>query len=116
MLQKELLNSLYKGHKSVMRHKALIGVSDEIIASIEQRAKEIEMQIEMGGIDNVAILRNRIEFYKARQAQIDVYSEAVNALLEFEHLLQSSHSDMDINKIVASWIELLEEKNNEVIN
>ncbi len=116
VLQKELLNSLYKGHKSVMRHKALIGVSDEIIASIEQRAKEIEMQIEMGGIDNVAILRNRIEFYKARQAQIDVYSEAVNALLEFEHLLQSSHSDMDINKIVASWIELLEEKNNEVIN
>jgi outer membrane protein, heavy metal efflux system len=116
VLQKELLNSLYKRHKSVVRHKALIKVSDEIIESIEQRASEIEKQIEIGGIDSVALLRNRIEFYQARQTQIDVYKEAVNALLEFEHLLQSSHSEMDINNIMASWLELREENNNEVVN
>ena len=117
VLQKELLNLLYKRYKSMLRYKSLIKVSDEIIESIEQRAKEIENQIEMGGIDNVAILRNRIEFYKAKQAQIDVYSEAVNAMLEIEHLLQSSHSDIDITGVVASWLKLLEEKNNaETIN
>lgn len=90
----------------------MIEVSDEIIASIEQRAKEIESQVELGGVDSVVVLRNKIEFYKARQAQIDVYSEAVNALLQIEYLLQSSHSDIDINNVVVSWLELLEEKNN----
>jgi hypothetical protein len=112
VLQKELLNMLYIKHKSILRHKALIEVSDEIIKSIEQRAKEIDSQVELGGVDSVVVLRNKIEFYKARQAQLDVYSEAVNALLEIEHLLQSSHADMDIKNIVASWLELLEEKNN----
>ena len=112
VLQKELLSMLYIKHKSIVRHKALIEVSDEIIESIEQRAKEIESQVELGGVDSVVVLRNKIEFYKARQAQIDVYSEAVNALLEIEHLLQSSHADMDIKNVVESWLELLEEKNN----
>jgi len=112
VLQKALLSLLYKRHKSVVRHGALIKVSDEIIASIEQRAKEIEAQIEIGGVDNIVLLRNRIEFYKTKQTQVDAYRQAVNALLEMEHLLQNSHSDVDINNIVASWLELLEEKNN----
>lgn len=115
--QKNLLNSLYKRHKSLARHKSAIEVSDEIIASIEQRAKEINTQIEMGGIDRIAMLRNRIEFHKAKQAQIDIYSEAINAMLEIEHLLQSSHTELDINKIVASWLAYTEEKkSNEPVN
>ncbi len=116
-LQKMLLNSLYQKHKSILRHKRTIKVSDEIIESIEQRAEELKKQIEMGGIDRVVMLRNRMEFYKAKQVQTGIYSEAINAMLEFEHLFQSSHSDIDVNKIVASWLENAEEKNrNEPVN
>jgi outer membrane protein TolC len=115
--QNKLLGLLYKSHKSIVRHKASINVSDEIIHSIEQRAEEIETQIEIGGIDNVAMLRNRIELYKAKQAQIEIYEEAINAMLKIEALLQSLHSDIDVNDIVASWLMLSEEKNsNESVN
>jgi outer membrane protein, heavy metal efflux system len=113
VLQKNLLNLLYKRHKSIARHKSSIEVSDKIIESIEKRAAEIEKQLEMGGIDNLAILRNRIEFYKAKQAQIEVYSEAITAMLEIEHLLQSSHSDVDINRVVALWLAYFNEKNSD---
>lgn len=117
VLQKELLNVLYKRYRSVLRHKEAIKVSDEIIKSIEQRAKEIKTQIEMGGIGSVALLRNRKAFYKARQEQITVYSHAINALLEMEHLLQSSHSGINTNNAVALWLKHIEEKsNNEPVN
>lgn len=116
-LQKILLNSLYQKHKSVLRYKNTIAVSDEIIESIEQRAKEIKKQIEIGGIDRTLMLRNRMEFYKAKQAQTTIYSDAIKAMLEIEHLFQSSHSDIDINKIATSWLENIEEKNsNESVN
>jgi len=111
VLQKKLLNSLYKKHRSIKRHKSSIEVSDEIIESIEKRANEIKTQIEMGGIDSVVILRNRVEFHKAKQAQTDIYSEAINAMLEIERLIQTSHSDMEINKIVASWLTHIDEIN-----
>ncbi len=48
---------LYIKHKSIVRHKVLIEVSDEIIKSIEQRAKEIDSQVELGGVDSVVVLR-----------------------------------------------------------
>ena len=113
VLQKELLNALYNRHRSVLRHKNTIDVSNKIINSIEQRAKEIETQIEIGGIDGAALLRNRIEFYKAKQGQIDIYKEAINAMLEMEHLLQSSHAGINIKRVVSSWLEHIEEKNND---
>lgn len=112
VLQKELLNALYKRHRSISRHKKAIEISDEIINSIEQRSKEIKTQINIGGIGNVALLRNRKEFYKARQEQITVYSKAIAALLEIEHLLQSSHSNININSVVANWLKHAEEKSN----
>ncbi len=113
VLQKELLNALYKTHRSIVRHKNAIRVSDEIINSIELRAKEIKTQIDIGGIDGVALLRNRKEFYKARQEQITVYNNAINAMLEMEHLLQSSHSKININTVVASWLKQIEERSND---
>ncbi len=113
--QKELLSSLYKSYKSIFRHKNSIKVSDDIIDSIEERTKEIEEQIKIGGIDNVVLLRNRIEFYKARQAQIEVYGEAINAMLRIETLIQNLHSDIDVDidmdSIVSSRLKLFEEKN-----
>jgi len=117
VFQKEILSSLYQRHRSVLRYKSSINVSDEIIKSIEQRAKGIEKQIEMGGIDSIAMLRNRIAFYKARQEQIDIYKEAINAMLEIEHLLQSTHSEININDIVVLWLKQIEERsNNELVN
>jgi outer membrane protein, heavy metal efflux system len=113
VLQKKLLNSLYRRHRSVLRHNNSIVVSDEIIKSIEQRAKEIETQIEIGGIDGLAKLRNRIEFHKARQEQIEIYKEAINAMLEAEHLLQESHADININNVVATWLEYIEENSDD---
>jgi outer membrane protein, heavy metal efflux system len=113
VLQKKLLNALYNRHRSILRHKNTTDVSNKIINSIEQRAKEIETQIEIGGIDGSALLRNRIEFYKAKQEQIDIYKEAINAMLEMEHLLQSSHAGINIKKVVSSWLEHIEENNND---
>jgi outer membrane protein, heavy metal efflux system len=115
--QKKLLSFLYRSHKSVIRHRSSINVSDEIIDSIEQRAKEIENQIEIGGIDNVALLRNRVELYKARQAQTDIYKEAIDAMLFIETLITSPHAEIDMDSIVSSWLSLFEEKNNnEIVN
>lgn len=117
VLQKELLSALYKVHRSILRQKNAIQISDEIINSIEQRAKQIKAQIDIGGMDNVALLRNRKEFYKARQEQITVYNNAINAILEMDHLLQSSHSELNINDVVASWLKQIEERNNdELVN
>lgn len=117
VLQKGILSSLYQRHRSVVRHKSSINVSDDIVESIVQRAKEIEKQIELGGVDSIAILRNKIEFYKARQEQIDIYKEAIDAMLEIEHLLQSSHSEININDVVASWLKQIEERSNdELVN
>ena len=108
-LQKKLLNSLYIMYQSLLRHKQIIKVSDEIIASIEQRAITIQKQIELGGMDSVALLRNRMEFYKAKQTQTDIYHQAINAMLNIEHLLHHSH--IDIKQVVTSWIANIEEKN-----
>ena len=117
VLQKELLSALYKIHRSIMRHKKALQVSDEIIDSIELRANEIQNQIDIGGIDGVALLRNRKAFYQARQEQISVYNNAINAMLELDHLLQNSHSELNINDVVASWLKLIEERsNNELVN
>lgn len=117
VLQKNLLNLLYMKHKSVLRHKNTLRISDEIIASIEQRANDINTQIEIGGIERVALLRNRVEFYKAKQAQIEIYSNAIEAMHEIEHLLQTSHCGSEINEIVSSWHSYVEEKeSNEPVN
>ena len=117
VLQKELMSSLYKIHRSIIRHKKALQVSDEIIESIELRANEIKTQIDIGGLDSVALLRNRKEFYKARQEQIAVYNNAINAMLEMDHLLQNSHSELNINDVVASWLKQIEERsNNELVN
>lgn len=112
VLQKNLLSLLYMRHKSVLRHKATLAISDEIIESIEQRAQEINAQIEIGGIDNVALLRNRMEFYKAKQTQIEIYNNAIDAMHEIEHLLQTPHFGSEINKIVSSWLTYIERERN----
>jgi len=117
VLQKEMLNSLYQKYRSVVRHKSSIKISDDIVESIEQREKELEKQMEIGGIDLITIMRNKIEFYKARKERIDVYKEAIHALLEFEHSLQSVYSKISINGVVASWIKMIEERSkNELVN
>ncbi len=117
VLQKELLSALYKIHRSILRHKNAIQISDQIINSIELRAKEIKTQIDLGGIDGVALLRNRKELYKARQEQITVYNHAINAMLKMDRLLQSSHSELNINDVVASWLKQNEERSNdELVN
>ncbi len=117
VLQKNLLNSLYMKYNSILRHKNTLDISDEIIASIEERASEINNQIEIGGIDSVTLLRNRMEFYKAKQAQIEIYYEAIDAMHELEHLLQKSHRESEVNEIVSSWLTFVEEKEiNEAIN
>ena len=112
VLQKTLLNALYQRYRSISRHKESIKVSDEIIKSIEQRSNEIKSQIEAGGIGSAALLRNRKEFYKAKQEQLTIYSEAIAALLELEHLLQNSHSDINANNIVTTWLKYIEENSN----
>jgi cobalt-zinc-cadmium efflux system outer membrane protein len=114
---KEMLSSLYQRYHSVVRHKSLIKISDNIIVFIEQRTKELEKQMEIGGIDSIAMMRNKIEFYKARNEQIDIYKEATYAILEFKHLLKSVHSEIHINDIVTSWLKLMEERSdNELVN
>lgn len=117
VLQKQLLNLLYKMHRSVLRHKQSIDFSDDIIRSIENRAKEIETQIKIGGIDQTALLRNRIELHKAKQEQIHIYQEAIDAILELEHLLRSSHTNIHINDVITKWLEQVEERgNDELVN
>jgi outer membrane protein, heavy metal efflux system len=117
VLQNSLLNSLYSKHKSILRHKSTLGISDEIIAAIEIRASEINNQIEIGGIDSISLLRNRMEYYKAKQAQIEIYNDAIDAMHEIEHLLQTSHCGSEINEIVSAWLTYVEEnKNDESVN
>jgi outer membrane protein, heavy metal efflux system len=112
VLQKNLLNSLYMKHNSILRHKNTLQVSDEIVAAIEQRANEIKSQIEAGGIDRIVMLRNRMELYKAKQSQVRIYDEAINAMLEIENQLQVSHANIEIGHVVESWLIYIEEKNN----
>jgi len=103
-LQKRLLNDLYKRHRSVLRRAKSLKVSDEIINAIEKRAEIIRKQIELGGADRIMFLRNRMEFYKAEQTRLEIYHDAINAMLDMEQLLQQSYLDIDISQIVASWI------------
>lgn len=115
--QKTLLNALYKSYRSIARYKKSIKASDELINTIQQRAEEIEKQIEAGGLDRIALLRNRLELYKAKQEQIAVYNNAVNALLEIEYLLQRPHTDIDMGNIVTLWLKHIKEKNeNEAVH
>ncbi len=109
-LQKSLLNSLFRSHNSILRYRETISASDEIIKSIETRANILKQQFELGGIDKVAILRNRIEYYRAKQRQIKIYHESLVAMRDFEHLLQHSHLNFDIKRIVALWVNTIEEK------
>jgi len=110
-LQKKLLNSLYRLYQSLLRHKETIRVSDEIIAAIQRRADTIQKQMELGGMDEVPLLRNRMEFYKAKQTQTELYRQVINTMLNFQHLMQDSNLDIDIKQVVASWITSVEEKN-----
>lgn len=103
-LQKQLLNRLYQNYNSVNRYGQSISVSDEIVTAVEQRADELQTQIELGGIDRIALLRNRMEYYKARQTQLQVYSEAITAMLEFKNLLQDTHAGVDPVRSVTLWI------------
>jgi outer membrane protein, heavy metal efflux system len=117
VLQKNLLNSLYMKHKSILRQTKILQVSDEIVAAIEQRANEIKSQIKAGGIDRIVMLRNRMELYKAKQSQVIIYDEAIKAMLEIENQLQLSHANIKISRIVESWLVHIEEKySNESIN
>lgn len=115
-LQKHLLNSLYTKHKSVLRHRAILNVSDSVLLAIEKRARDISKQIEIGSVDRISLLRNRIEFYKSKQAQIEIYNKAIEAMHEVEHLLQTPHFGSEINKIISSWLTYMQENNNESVN
>ena len=57
-LQKKLLDSLYQMQQSVLRHQNTIKESEQIINSIQERANIIEKQVELGGVDSLALLRN----------------------------------------------------------
>ena len=103
-LQKQLLNRLYQYYNSINRYRHSISVSDEIVTTVEQRADELKKQIELGGIDRIALLRNRVEYHKARQTQLQIYSEAINAMLEFKLLLQDSHAGVDPAHTVTLWM------------
>ncbi len=110
-LQKKLLNLLFQRYQSVNRQARTITVSDEIVSTVGQQADSLQKQIELGGIDRLALLRNRIEFYKARQAQIEIYYEAMNAMQEFEHMVHNDHAKLNIRQAVTSWMATIKEKN-----
>ena len=109
-LQKKLLDTLYQMQQSMLRHHNTIRESDQIIDSIEERAKIIEKQVELGGVDRLAILRNRIEYYKAKQAQSDIYHGAINSMIDLQNLLQLTPGNLRIEQVVASWLDKHEEK------
>lgn len=108
-LQKQLLNSLYQKHRSILRHYGTLGLSDEIITAIEQRASLIQEQLALGGADSIDLLRNRLEFYQAKETQTDSYHDASNALLDFEQFVQGFNYKMDVQHVVASWINKIKQ-------
>jgi len=109
-VQKKLLNQLYQNYKSVIRHGQSIQVSDRIVESVEQRAIELEKQIELGGIDSISLLRNRMEYYKAKQTQLQIYYEAITAILALQQLLQHAQAGLDPVNAVTLWLANLQEK------
>ncbi len=109
-LQQSLLNALYQKYRSVLRQYRTLDVSDEIITAIDQRAEIIKEQMQLGGTDSIALLRNRVEFYQAKETQAAIYHDAINAMLEFEQLMQGVHYKIDIQETVAQWIELMGRK------
>lgn len=108
-LQKQLLNSLYQKHRSILRHYGTLGLSDEIIIAIEQRASLIQEQLALGGADSIDLLRNRLEFYQAKETQTNIYHDATNALLQFEQFVQGFNYKMNVQHVVASWINKIKQ-------
>ena len=110
-LQKKLLDSLYQIQQSVLRSHSTIRESNQIIDSIQERASLIEKQVELGGVDSIAILRNRIEYYRAKQSQSDIYHGAINSMIDMHNLLQIAPGKLEIGQVVTSWRDKYEEKN-----
>jgi len=112
VLQKQLLSRLYRVVNAVQRHARSIEVSDNIIDAVEQRAADLQQQIELGGIDRVEILRNRLEYFRARQTQLKIYNEAALAVLQLQQLLHDRHQSLDPVVAATHWIHTVNGKNN----
>lgn len=105
-LQRALLRRLYESHRSAKRYAETILSSDEIVKNVEAQGRILEEQIEMGGIDNLSLSRNKIKYYKARQSQIDIYRDASHALHEFQSLIHGYNPHFNIQEILKSWVEI----------
>ncbi len=105
VLQKSLLDRFYNKYNAVQRFDKSIHVSDEILTSVEQRADELRQQIELGGADRIALLRNRMEYFRARVTQLQIYRQAVNEILAFRHLLQITGDNRGPLTAVRKWLE-----------
>ncbi len=103
--QKNLLNFLYQKYNAIVRENKTLAVSDSIITSIEKRGRLVQEQLAQGGTDSIALLRNRLEYYRAKQRQTSVYQDAVNAMSELEQLLQRDHHQLKLRQVADIWIE-----------
>lgn len=109
-LQKDLLRKLYLTHSKIIRFKNAMVISNNILNAIDERADDLYKQLEIGGIDNIALLRNRMEYFKARQMQLKIYADAIKAILKIRMLTQNPHTEININGIIDSRLKAVEDQ------
>lgn len=104
-MQKDLLNRLYQSYQAVKRYEQTMMISDNVVKTVQERNEQLKKQIELGGINQTALLRNQVELQKAMQTQSEIYHEAINSMEHLRHLVHVDHSQIDIPKAVIFWLE-----------
>lgn len=104
--QKSLLDGFYLHHKNIARYKKSLDLSRSLLDSVAEKSISLEKQIELGGIDEVPLLRNKLAFMQAKQNQLTVSKKAANEITALQSLLGGAlfnKHNMNIKELVLEW-------------
>lgn len=107
--QKKMLDKLYKTQQSVIRQYKLTSISDELVYSTESRLQALHAQIEIGGINQTALLRNKMNLYKVKLQQLNSHHQAIISMQALEEMLYKTDATVNIKRIMDRWLTSVEE-------
>ena len=107
LLQKTLLDELYKTHSAIKYDNGMLLVGKEILKTIQKKKQQLERQVELGGENTETIIRNSIEYNNAMLTQLNIYKEAMESLHEFQHLTEISINQNKLSKVIEDWLQIL---------
>lgn len=105
--QKQLLDDFYLHYKNILRYKKSLDLSQSLLSSVADKSINLERQIELGGIDEVPLLRNKLALVQAKQNQLIVSKKAANEITELQSLfagMLSSNQSINIKELIGEWV------------